>query len=80
MDYNTRKRYKVYHALRLFGDIVRDYDTICASVTSGNLYVFAASGDGDEGKGATAEERKADYEARLAKRRALFVKFFVEFE
>jgi hypothetical protein len=51
MDYNTSKRYKVYHALRLFGDIVRDYDTICASVTSGNLYVFAASGDGGRRKG-----------------------------
>ena len=52
MDYDTKEKYKVYHALRLFGDIVRDYDTICASVSSGSLSVFAASGGGGRRKGA----------------------------
>ena len=36
-----QRKYKVFYALRLFGDVVRDYSTICASESKGTLTTFA---------------------------------------
>ena len=35
-----QKKYKVFYALKLFGDIVGDYTTICASESAGTLTLF----------------------------------------
>ena len=39
-----QEKYKVFHALRLFGDIVRGYPTICQSGSAGTLTAFAVKG------------------------------------
>jgi len=36
------KKFKVYYALRLFGDLVRDYTEICESSSEGTVTTFAA--------------------------------------
>ena len=36
-----QKKYKVFYALKLFGDIVRDYTTRCASTPAGTVTPFA---------------------------------------
>lgn len=36
-----QKKYKVFYALKLFGDLVRDYTTICASESAGSVTTFA---------------------------------------
>ena len=36
-----QKKYKVYYALKLFGDIVRNYQTICESPSEGTITAFA---------------------------------------
>ena len=37
---DLQKKYKVFYALKLFGDIVRDYKTICASESAGSVTLF----------------------------------------
>ena len=45
-----QKKYKVFYALKLFGDIVRDYTTICESASEGSVTTFAVRGaDGRKG-------------------------------
>ena len=42
-----RNLYKVYYGLKLFGDFLKTYSTMCASSSQGGLTVLAAkSGDG----------------------------------
>ena len=42
-----RNLYKVYYGLKLFGDFLKSYSTMCASSSQGGLTVLAAkSGDG----------------------------------
>ena len=36
-----QRKYKVFYALKLFGDIVRDYSTICANESKGSITTFA---------------------------------------
>ena len=36
-----QKKYKVFYALKLFGDLVRDYATICESASEGSVTTFA---------------------------------------
>ena len=36
-----QRKYKVFHALKLFGDIVKDYRTICESDSEGSVTTFA---------------------------------------
>ena len=36
-----QRKYKVFYALKLFGDVVRDYSTICASESNGPITTFA---------------------------------------
>lgn len=36
-----QRKYKVYYALKLFGDIVRTYKTVCASVSEGTITTLA---------------------------------------
>ena len=38
------RKYKVFYALKLFGDIVRDCRTICTSESEGTITTFAATG------------------------------------
>ena len=42
-----QKKYKVFYALKLFGDIVKDYSTICASESSGSITLFPVKNDAD---------------------------------
>ena len=39
-----QEKYKVFHALRLFGDIVRDYPTICRGASAETYTAFAVRG------------------------------------
>ena len=36
-----QNKYKVFYALKMFGDVVRDYSAICESVSEGSLTTFA---------------------------------------
>ena len=39
-----QKKYKVFYALKLFGDIVKNYKTICASESDGTVTLFPVKG------------------------------------
>ena len=39
-----QKKYKVFYALKLFGDIVKNYSTICASESDGTVTLFPVKG------------------------------------
>ena len=61
-------KYKVFYALKLFGDIVRDYDAYCVSEAGAQYTIFAVTGKGGR-KGLLVvdygEERK-DITVRIA--------------
>lgn len=40
-----QRKYKVFYALKLFGDIVRDYRTICESKSAGSVTLFPVKGE-----------------------------------
>lgn len=47
---DLQNKYKIFFALKLFGDIMRDYQTICESVSAGSVTTFAVkSSDGRKG-------------------------------
>ena len=47
---SLQKKYKVFYALKLFGDIVRDYESICESASEGTVTTFAVRAkDGRKG-------------------------------
>ena len=41
-----QSKYKVFYALKLFGDIVKGYSTICESTSEGTVTTFAVKGQG----------------------------------
>jgi len=43
---NLQRKYKVFYALKLFGDIVKNYSTICASKSDGTITLFPVKGPG----------------------------------
>lgn len=49
-DEHNRK-YKVFHSLKLFGTIVRDYTSFCASTSEGTVTTFAVKDASGEKKG-----------------------------
>ncbi len=40
-----QRKYKVFYALKLFGDIVKGYSTICASESEGSITLFPVKGE-----------------------------------
>ena len=39
-----QRKYKVFYALKLFGDIVRDYAAVCESTSEGSVTLFPVKG------------------------------------
>jgi len=47
---DLQKKYSVFYGLKLFGDILRDYTTLCKSTNQGSIYTMAVTrADGKKG-------------------------------